>query len=603
MSKQTIKFGNLVDDGTGDYLRLGAEKIQSNMDELYTQLGDGSNPHPAGAWKNIASTPSIIAKFGEAFNINTTNGQVNVTLPKGTANDYGKVIRLRDVWGTWGTNPVTIIPAAGNTIKGGATTRKLNRDYQDVELVLASPGSWEYVENKLIDRISMTDISTVAKQEYIAIDSQRDFINVFGETLYNVRNVEVYRRGNLLYYGKDFSATSDYGSPQSGSATGLVKLDGHSIRLKEPCEEGDVITVITYLDDIAVYRTSYISRSIRVHSLASGLQSVAGQRWVGDLSKKRFWTMEDFNLTTIDGYFNPFSTEALINGHALTMGGKGGLPAFACETTEGLPVNGNTEELCIAAGGQWVESGIDYSVVEDEDGYLSQIKVSETLEDGDILTIRWFNNDIGTTLTWDQIKDKSDDMYLNNEYVCNRSKKLRYNNYDDPNPCTIEVEEDVEENIRLLDISMLLDTVYPIGSIYMNAHNTNNPALFMGFGTWVPYAEGQSIVGWDHGTDANFSYYSGTCSATPIKSPGGAGGNVSHQISKEELPELVSTDEVLIKDPNGDVLIGSCMIDPDEGPAYRKYREDPLTVNQGARANAISLLQPYVTVAAWLRVR
>lgn len=598
MTKKTLKYGNNVDDGTGDYLLEGARKIQGNFDELYSNLGDGLTPHAAGAWKTHNGPTALSPEFGEAYNINTTLGEVMVTLPKGVAADYGKVIKLRDIHGTWGTNYVTLIPGAGNTIKGSGRSKVLARNHQDVELVLTSPGSWEYVENKLLDRISMTDISTVAKQEIIATDAQKDFVDIFGDTKYNPKNLEVYRRGNLLYYGKDFTENSEYGS--IGEDGAIVALDGSSVRLRDVCSEGDVITFITYLDDVAVYRTSYTSRSLTVYNTESGKPTIPGQTWVGDLSKKRLWSISDFGLSSIDGQLNPFATEVVINGHILTMGGRGGLPAFTCETTDGDPVAGSTEEECQLAGGQWVESGIDFSVVEDESGNLSQIKIHETLEDGDVINLRWYNNDIGTTLTIDQIKHETDKLYLNNEMTFNQSDKIRYNDYDNPNPCNVEKEAEPEVGFKLTDVSMLLDTIYPVGTVYMNAHNDANPEKYMGFGKWVPYAEGQSIVGWDRGSDEHFTNYTGDCGT--VKSPGGSGGSKAYEIKSTDLPTLESKDEVLIKDENGTILVGSCLLDPDEGPGYNKYREDILQVNKNDRPNPISLIQPYVTVAAWLRV-
>ena len=42
MAKQTINIGSAANDGTGDSLRDGADKINDNINELYTLLGDGS---------------------------------------------------------------------------------------------------------------------------------------------------------------------------------------------------------------------------------------------------------------------------------------------------------------------------------------------------------------------------------------------------------------------------------------------------------------------------------------------------------------------------------------------------------------------------------
>ena len=43
MAKQTINLGSSPNDGTGDNLRAGGDKINDNIDELYTALGDGTD--------------------------------------------------------------------------------------------------------------------------------------------------------------------------------------------------------------------------------------------------------------------------------------------------------------------------------------------------------------------------------------------------------------------------------------------------------------------------------------------------------------------------------------------------------------------------------
>ena len=118
--KQNINIGNVVDDGTGDYLRKGGIKINENFDELYYELGDGDVPYSAGAWKtyDASSGQTLKAEWGKSYAINTSSGRVTINLPKGTVNDYNKVIRARDVFATWNVNPVTLVAASGDTIKG-----------------------------------------------------------------------------------------------------------------------------------------------------------------------------------------------------------------------------------------------------------------------------------------------------------------------------------------------------------------------------------------------------------------------------------------------------------------------------------------------------
>ena len=43
MAKQTLNLGSAADDGTGTTLREGGDIINDNFDEIYADLGDGTN--------------------------------------------------------------------------------------------------------------------------------------------------------------------------------------------------------------------------------------------------------------------------------------------------------------------------------------------------------------------------------------------------------------------------------------------------------------------------------------------------------------------------------------------------------------------------------
>lgn len=45
----------------------------------------------------------------------------------------------------------------------------------------------------------------------------------------------------------------------------------------------------------------------------------------------------------------------------------------------------------------------------------------------------------------------------------------------------------------------LLASVYPVGSIYINATNNTNPGTLLGFGTWSAFGAGRVMVGFDSG--------------------------------------------------------------------------------------------------------
>lgn len=598
--KQLINIGNVVDDGTGDYLRKGGEKINANFSEIYTKLGDGDIPHASGAWKTHTA-PVLRPAFGDAWAINTLNNSVSVELPKGGVGDYNKTIKLRDVWRSWAAHNVTLKPAQGDTIKGSPVNRELYKDFMDVELVYCAPGRWEYVENKRVDTITTSDLSTVAKEVYLATEGQTDFPNVFGSNTYNIRNVEVYYRGNLLYYGNELTADSNYGS--IGENGEIVPLDGKSIKLRFPCSAGDTVQIITYMDGIASFRSSYITHTIRVYETGmTALESIPGEVWVGSLETKKEFTNEELGVSKRD-LINPNSFELLINGTQMIKAGDADLPSFICEGADG-----ETEETCALAGGQWVESGEDYSLLFDEDSIVTGIKLSKPLDNRDTLTIRWFNNDIGTLLEWEGvggIKEKADLIYLNNEDEVTLTNRIEYTDFQNPSQATKRPMEDYTG--RITDIYSIFDIFHPLGTIYENAHNPANPATYMGFGTWVRYAEGEFLAGWSSdASDQNFALNKNDLDVhgQPTHTAGGTGGEVAYQIKQDMIPELQSSDKVLVKDENGTVIIGGCQVDPDAtGPAFTKYREDTVKVNAGnTDPSMMGILPPYRTVYRWLRV-
>lgn len=598
--KQLINIGNVVDDGTGDYLRKGGEKINANFSEIYTKLGDGDTPHASGAWKTHTA-PVLRPAFGDAWAINTLNNSVSVELPKGGVGDYNKTIKLRDVWRSWAAHNVTLKPAQGDTIKGSPVNRELYKDFMDVELVYCAPGRWEYVENKRVDTITTSDLSTVAKEVYLATEGQTDFPNVFGSNTYNIRNVEVYYRGNLLYYGNELTADSNYGS--IGENGDIVPLDGKSIKLRFPCSAGDTVQIITYMDGIASFRSSYITHTIRVYETGmTALESIPGEVWVGSLETKKEFTNEELGVSKRD-LINPNSFELLINGTQMIKAGDADLPSFICEGADG-----ETEETCALAGGQWVESGEDYSLLFDEDSIVTGIKLSKPLDNRDTLTIRWFNNDIGTLLEWEGvggIKEKADLIYLNNEDEVTLTNRIEYTDFQNPSQATKRPMEDYTG--RITDIYSIFDIFHPLGTIYENAHNPANPATYMGFGTWVRYAEGEFLAGWSSdASDQNFALNKNDLDVhgQPTHTAGGNGGEVAYQIKQDMIPELQSSDKVLVKDENGTVIIGGCQVDPDAtGPAFTKYREDTVKVNAGnTDPSMMGILPPYRTVYRWLRV-
>ncbi|WAX13688.1 baseplate wedge protein [Escherichia phage ECO07P5] len=599
--KQNINIGNVVDDGTGDYLRKGGIKINENFDELYYELGDGDVPYSAGAWKtyNASSGQTLTAEWGKSYAINTSSGRVTLQLPKGTVNDYNKVIRARDVFATWNINPVTLVAASGDTIKGSSSSVEINVQFSDLELVYCAPGRWEYVKNKQIDKIVSSDISNVARKEFLVeVQGQTDFLDVFNGTSYNVNNIRVKHRGNELYYGDVFSENSDFGSPGENEGE-LVPLDGFNIRLRQPCNIGDTVQIETFMDGVSQWRSSYTRRQIKVlDSKLTSKTSLEGSIYVTDLSTMKSIPFSAFGLIPGEP-INPNSLEVRFNGILQQQAGTAGYPLFLCEGA-----NSDTQEGCISLGGEWKESNTDYSI-EYEDGKPTSLLFDRKFESGDIIVITWFNNDLGTLLEKDDIIELTDDRYVSKGSSTEVTGDVALTDFDKIGWPNVEKVDSYTRTYN--SISSIFDSIYPVGSIYENAINPNNPATYMGFGSWKLFGKGRVLVGWnDDVTDPNFALNNNDLdsSGNPSHTAGGTVGTTTVTLENANLPATKTDERVLIEDENGSVIIGGCQYDPDEtGPIYTKYREDYATTNSSHTPPAnISNIQPSITVYRWIRI-
>ena len=123
----------------------------------------------------------------------------------------------------------------------------------------------------------------------------------------------------------------------------------------------------------------------------------------------------------------------------------------------------------------------------------------------------------------------------------------------------------------------VLEKVYPVGSIYINAISATNPATLLGFGTWVAFGAGKVIVGLDS-SDTDFD----TAEET--------GGAKTHTLTTSEIPShthSLSTSD----NPGGTGAIEVA------GGAPTSTQTTQATGGGGAHNN----LQPYIVAYMWKR--
>ena len=133
-----------------------------------------------------------------------------------------------------------------------------------------------------------------------------------------------------------------------------------------------------------------------------------------------------------------------------------------------------------------------------------------------------------------------------------------------------------------------LADVYPVGSIYINAAVATNPGTLLGFGTWVAFGTGRTMVGID-------------ASQTEFDTLGEEGGAKTHQLTEAELPSH-QHDQGYGADatPRHGITTGlsSVRIDND-GNAFNSTTA-ARTSSVGSDT-AHNNLQPYIVVYMWRR--
>ena len=101
MAKNVINRGSSPNDGTGDNLRTGALKVNSNFDEIYTAIGDGTNINGTIKIADDSSTIATISANGETIRILGGTG-ITSTI---SSNDL-----------TIAVDPAAVLTAAGSAV-------------------------------------------------------------------------------------------------------------------------------------------------------------------------------------------------------------------------------------------------------------------------------------------------------------------------------------------------------------------------------------------------------------------------------------------------------------------------------------------------------
>ena len=155
---------------------------------------------------------------------------------------------------------------------------------------------------------------------------------------------------------------------------------------------------------------------------------------------------------------------------------------------------------------------------------------------------------------------------------------------------------------QLATTAFVLQQLYPVGSIYMNAGVSTNPATLFGFGTWVAFGAGKVMVGFDTGGDTLFD---------ALEETGGSKDAivVSHTHTASTDTAAAHTHYV---GPGNIVTNGAPNLTWGAGAGSVFGYGTPTTDAAGAHSHVVTVdsagssgtnanIQPYITVAMWKR--
>tara|TARA_B100001057_G_scaffold494285_1_gene590492 strand:+ start:746 stop:2539 length:1794 start_codon:yes stop_codon:yes gene_type:complete len=246
MAKLTLNRGSTANDGSGDNLRDGANKVNLNFTEIYTAIGDGSTVD--GTWKlqDDSSTEAIISANGELLRI--LGGTAVTTSLSG--NDLTIALDTSAVVTAAGSTTLTnkTIALGSNTLSG--TTAQFNTALSDGSF--ATLAGSETLTNKAIALSSNTVTGTAVS---------------FSDDSSSTSNISV--GGNLSILGGSGITTSLSGTELTIATDGAVVTETSTDTLTNKTINGPDNT----LTNIA--NSSLANNSVTLGSTAVALGATA----------------------------------------------------------------------------------------------------------------------------------------------------------------------------------------------------------------------------------------------------------------------------------------------------------------------------------------
>jgi len=145
-------------------------------------------------------------------------------------------------------------------------------------------------------------------------------------------------------------------------------------------------------------------------------------------------------------------------------------------------------------------------------------------------------------------------------------------------------------------VKNVLETyIYPVGSIYMNMAVATNPGTLLGFGTWVAYATGQVLVGYE--ASGTFDALDESLGAETFS---GTSGSTAADLAAH-THKVAGGEHATGSYDNGDNFQANNLSSVSTARAYQVDTSSAGSGGGHTHTIAGSTLQPSVTVHMWKR--
>lgn len=150
---------------------------------------------------------------------------------------------------------------------------------------------------------------------------------------------------------------------------------------------------------------------------------------------------------------------------------------------------------------------------------------------------------------------------------------------------TLRISSDLQNVIKKVIKKVVLDTYFPVGSLYLTV-GSENPNYTIG-GTWIRFGNGRTLVGVDT-NDSKFNKVMKT------------GGEKTHKLTINEMPSHSHRFKAWAW---GYTRAGAANYCADQSMQYDNFEDNGSHIANTGGGQAHNNLQPYITVYMWRRTK